>query len=56
MRETGIFLRIKRGERWVDADLGEMTKEETENWVAHLNLQEAHKWINGLARFIREGS
>ena len=54
VQETGIYLRIKRKEGWVNVDVAEMTDEEIENFVDNMSVETAKKWVRGLFRFIRE--
>ncbi len=52
--ETGIYLRIKRKEGWVNVDVAEMTDEEIADFVDNMSAETAKKWVCGLFRFIRE--
>lgn len=51
---SNVYLRIRRGPRFVNLDVSEMTDEEIDHAMAKKDAPELRRWVSVLARIIRE--
>lgn len=51
---TGIYVRIKRGDRWENVEFGQFTDAELDDFVKQQRPEEGWNWAVILARWIRD--
>ena len=49
----GFYLRVKRGERYVNRCFSDLTEEEQDNWLARLSDEGLRRMCKGLAEALR---
>ena len=50
----GFYLRVKRGDKYVNRCFTDLTKEEQEKWLAKLSDEGLRRMVMELARIIRQ--
>lgn len=51
---TGIFMRVRRDERWQNLDITEMTDAEIADAMSGRDASELSRWVVALAGWIRD--
>ena len=49
----GFYLRVKRGDRYVNRCFSDLTEEEQDNWLARLSDEGLRRMCKGLAEALR---